>query len=65
MKDIIVFAGKGMNVEQAARAAIEQDARYFMFNDKVYRVAYEFAECGELLLDDWGSLNPSTIVSVK
>lgn len=65
MKDIIVFSEKGMNPQQAARAAIEQDARYFMHNDKVYRVAYEFAECGELLLDDWGQLNPSSIVSVK
>ncbi len=65
MKDIIVFSEKGMNPEQAARGAIAADARYFMHNDKVYCVAYEFAECGELLLDDWGELNPSTIVRVK
>ena len=65
MKDIIVFAEKGMNPEQAARGAIAADARYFLHNDKVYCVAYEFAECGNVTLMDWGKLNPSTIVSVK
>lgn len=65
MKDIIVFAEKGMNPEQAARGAIAADARFFIHNDKVYRVAYEFAVCGEISVKDWGEFSPSDIVRVK
>jgi hypothetical protein len=54
-----------MNPDQAARAALAQGARFFLHNTKIYRVAYEFAPCGDIEgISDWNVFHKSDIVRV-